>query len=102
MTITFSSLSFLETVVSVLIRKVFHGYCLEKYRIKKELSKEYKDKLFVFFRKALADNEIDDREFKEYEDIIKDYETNLEERIRKLTLDSITKNFIFAQRINPQ
>ena len=102
LTITFSTLSFLETLFSVLISKGFNGYCLEKYRIKKELSKEYKDKLFVFFTKAMTDNEIDDLEFKEYESIIKDYDTNLEERIRKITLGSITKNFIFAQRINPQ
>ena len=102
LTITFSSLSFLETVISVLISKVFNGYCLEKYRIKKELSKEYKDKLFVFFTNAAADNEIDDGEFKEYQDIIKDYDTKLEERIRKITLGSITKNFMFAERVEPQ
>ena len=102
LTITFSLLSFLETLISVLISKVFNGYCLERYRIKKELSKEYKDKLFVFFTKAMADNEIDEHEFKEYEGIVKDYETKLEERIRKVTLGSITKNFIFAQRIEPQ
>ena len=73
-----------------------------KNRIKKELSKEYKDKLFDFFTKAMAANEIDDHEFKECDGIIKHYETNLEERLRKITLGSITKYFIFAQRIIPQ
>ena len=44
-----SAVSSIQAFISVILSKIINGYLIEKQRVKRDINKEYSDKIFLFF-----------------------------------------------------